>query len=260
MIKQLVIKYPISLFCIINFLTVIFIVVFFSFNNIPQWAPGLYAILIVIVLKGKVGMYLILKSTLFKTVYFKFYLLALILPIFICGLSYIVISFIESKELIFLTFEHSFEDYGILVLFIVLGSYGEEIGWRGFMLPQLQKKYSLVKSSIIIGAFWGIWHLNILSGIPVFTIYILLVIEFSLITSWLYVKTNGNIMAPIILHASIDICSFVFFEKTVTAEIVSSQSMMLLYGTITICFFFPCIFMTKDMLSNKQDVYKSFKK
>ena len=34
------------------------------------------------------------------------------------------------------------------------GPLGEELGWRGFALNELQKKHSPIKSSIIIGFWW----------------------------------------------------------------------------------------------------------
>ena len=39
------------------------------------------------------------------------------------------------------------------------GGFGEEFGWRGFMLPELNKKFKLLKSSLIIGVFWTTWHM-----------------------------------------------------------------------------------------------------
>ena len=35
---------------------------------------------------------------------------------------------------------------------------GEESGWRGFLLPELTKKYSLRVSSLIVAAIWIFWH------------------------------------------------------------------------------------------------------
>lgn len=35
---------------------------------------------------------------------------------------------------------------------------GEELGWRGYLLPNLCKKYSPIISTLITGVIWGIWH------------------------------------------------------------------------------------------------------
>jgi len=38
-----------------------------------------------------------------------------------------------------------------------LAAFGEELGWRGFLLHQF-RNMSFAKASILIGAIWGIWH------------------------------------------------------------------------------------------------------
>lgn len=250
--KTIITKYPIILFCILNIIASLLIFLLSdSFNNTPQWSPGLFAILIILFMRGKADVYQLIKSTLFKCVNLKWYLAALMFPVLFCGLSYIAISFIEYKELTYLEFNHSLCDYAVLVLLMLLGSYCEELGWRGFMLPQLLKKHSLFLSSLLIGIFWGIWHLNISLGIFVAIIYIILVIEFSFISSWLYIQTKQDLLAIIILHTSIDICSVIFFEHFVMAETVNSQSMMLLYGIVVISFFPLCIRSIRHILINR---------
>lgn len=35
---------------------------------------------------------------------------------------------------------------------------GEELGWRGYLLPNLLEKMSPIKATIVSGVIWGIWH------------------------------------------------------------------------------------------------------
>ena len=36
---------------------------------------------------------------------------------------------------------------------------GEEAGWRGFLYPELQKKFGTGKAMLLGGMIWGLWHL-----------------------------------------------------------------------------------------------------
>jgi uncharacterized protein len=46
----------------------------------------------------------------------------------------------------------------------LIPAFGEEFGWRGFMLPHLAKRYSL-RSALLLHAFiWWAWHLPVIVG------------------------------------------------------------------------------------------------
>ncbi|WP_312648738.1 CPBP family intramembrane glutamic endopeptidase [Aminipila sp.] len=56
-----------------------------------------------------------------------------------------------------------------VLIFVVLGpivniipTMGEELGWRGYLLPKLRMFLSDRAALIITGAIWGIWHLPII--------------------------------------------------------------------------------------------------
>ena len=54
----------------------------------------------------------------------------------------------------------------IAALILVLGGpLGEEIGWRGFLLPHLQQRRSPLLASLIVGAVWFVWHLPLFTGL-----------------------------------------------------------------------------------------------
>ena len=46
-----------------------------------------------------------------------------------------------------------------LPVMFVTGAMGEELGWRGFLLSALRKRWSLLPSALIIGVFWAMYHI-----------------------------------------------------------------------------------------------------
>lgn len=46
----------------------------------------------------------------------------------------------------------------------ILSALGEEIGWRGFMVPALYERLGLNKTLLISSLFWCCWHLPLLIG------------------------------------------------------------------------------------------------
>ncbi|MFJ5766376.1 lysostaphin resistance A-like protein [Lysinibacillus sp. NPDC093210] len=42
---------------------------------------------------------------------------------------------------------------------MIIGGGLEEIGWRGYLQPALQKRWSAFTSTLIVGGIWAIWHL-----------------------------------------------------------------------------------------------------
>lgn len=228
--KKFLINHLISLYCFLNIILVLVIATVYSLDEVPQqWAPTFFAICIVYLIKGRIGVKELLSKMVFNKAYFKWNILAFIIPFVICGISFLIVSFIEHQELVFPTLHHSLGIYCLYLLLIILGSIGEEIGWRGFMLPLLLKKHSYLVSSVLIGVFWGIWHLRFQVGIFVFFIYIILTIELSIIMSWLHQKTHGNIVSAIIIHSSLNLFALLLFEEIVVNISQNIELIKILY-------------------------------
>lgn len=46
----------------------------------------------------------------------------------------------------------------VLLVVQCFGAVGEEIGWRGFVQPRLEQRWSVVGSAVVVGVLWGLWH------------------------------------------------------------------------------------------------------
>jgi len=52
-------------------------------------------------------------------------------------------------------------------LLTLIPSFGEEFGWRGYMLPRLVKRYSTRKAILIHAFIWWAWHLPVIFTIGI---------------------------------------------------------------------------------------------
>jgi membrane protease YdiL (CAAX protease family) len=105
-------------------------------------------------------------------------------------------------------------------------SLGEEIGWRGFLVPELSKWMSLRNVGLVSGLIWGVWHLpGILSGgygadgTPLafqITCFMVMVISSGIIFAWVRIK-SGSLWTAVILHAVHNNVIQAFFDR-ITAD------------------------------------------
>jgi uncharacterized protein len=103
-----------------------------------------------------------------------------------------------------------------VVVFGFGASFAEELGWRGYALDPLQRRYTALIASLIIGLAWGMWHLplfliegsyqnSIGIGTTLFWFYMLGTVLWSILYTWIYNHTSRSILAMIVLHAFLNI-------------------------------------------------------
>lgn len=94
------------------------------------------------------------------------------------------------------------------VLLVFTDGLGEELGWRGFLLPRLLSSYRAVPASLILGFGWWLWHLPLLwtagAAMEAQPLWLLLadLMAKSLIFTYVFLGTQGSILMAILLHAS----------------------------------------------------------
>jgi membrane protease YdiL (CAAX protease family) len=98
--------------------------------------------------------------------------------------------------------------FGSIVNF--LANTCEEIGWRGFALPHLQKRYNALIATLIVGTLWSLWHLPLvfLVGNPMseFTlVWFISIAADAFIYTWIYNSTKGSILLVALFHGSLNL-------------------------------------------------------
>jgi membrane protease YdiL (CAAX protease family) len=105
----------------------------------------------------------------------------------------------------------------ILAVFSTLGllpslffALGEEIGWRGFLVPELAKVTSFTSTALVSGAAWSVYHFPLIlfadynSGAPkwyALLAFAWMAVAASFVFAWVRLK-SGSVWTAVILHAS----------------------------------------------------------
>jgi membrane protease YdiL (CAAX protease family) len=117
--------------------------------------------------------------------------------------------------------------YGIAT-FLVLGTLqsllsatGEELGWRGFLVPTLARSMSFTKVSVISGAIWAVWHMPLIifadynGGTPAWysvLCFFVMVVSMGFVFAWIRLR-SGSVWPAAILHASHNLFVQAFFDR-----------------------------------------------
>jgi membrane protease YdiL (CAAX protease family) len=86
---------------------------------------------------------------------------------------------------------------------------GEELGWRAFALPRLQRRTGALGAALIIGVIWGAWHLPLFlfPEMPLadFPFFFAQVVAASIIMTWLYNSTGGRLCITLVAHLMLNL-------------------------------------------------------
>ncbi len=113
--------------------------------------------------------------------------------------------------------------------------YGEEVGWRGFVLPRLQARHSALVSSLLVTLGWALWHAPLFLYRPGYTEmnaagiagWLFSLVTGSVLLTWLYNGSRGSLLTVAIFHAAIDV---VFTSESSSPVVVNAAGAL-----ITVC-------------------------
>lgn len=102
----------------------------------------------------------------------------------------------------------------ILQVFVV--AVGEELGWRGWLLPRLLERLSWLQSTLATACVWTLWHGPLLiTDLKTSSMFVLGVLGLSVLFTWIWASTRRRLFAVVIAHAAAN--APMFFWNQVSA-------------------------------------------
>lgn len=239
---------------------------FYRFLVIGSFGPTFAGIITTYAFEGKAELIILLKKYFKFRFPFKYYLLSLLPFSIIAALIYYFIGIrtldVSKNSLAYFTILLGVIN-GLLSGFLSgAGPLGEELGWRGYLLPELNKvKQSDLASSIKLGLIWAIWHVPLFLfpdfrvglNINVFSLlYPLSLTLIAFIMTKIAKWTRGSVFIAIWFHGIINVTlSYMTSEKLWN---LSGNSPLQQYLIVLLILFVGCI--VYNYIDNK--VAKSF--
>lgn len=202
--------------------------IFMIFYALSGYSPAIAGLLSAHKFYSKNDFSKFLKSCINIKKGFREYLYVLATILILWTTPFIVVYFFKDKYIL-LTYPLVFLTWITPVM--IFGGGLEEIGWRGFLLPKLLSKYSPLKSSLVIGVIWSLWHLPLwfVVGSPQqnldFLPFALSCLASSFILTYIYVETD-SIWLCILFHALDNACSYMFKYPVDMHLVISSSTVV----------------------------------
>lgn len=220
------------------------------------FAPSTMSIILTVFLYKKKGLKALLTKLTKWRCNLAYYIIAVFYWIVSLYIFYLICKFSGNNgEVTFSNIKPYIKPCYILGNFMVIlllgGPLGEEIGWRGFLLPSLQKKLNPFCSSIVLSIIWSCWHLPLffIAGTDQYGVSFLLFIIIETINTitmtWIFNRTNGSLIFPILYHTCNDMIWSVFLIAAGSFAIANVYKFFIVQIVIM-------IFVVRDMFKNSK--------
>jgi CAAX protease family protein len=98
----------------------------------------------------------------------------------------------------------------------------EEVGWRGFLLDELQRRRSVLVSTAVVALVWAAWHLPLLISEPTGqrppVPFVVWVLGQAVLLTWIYNTSAGSVLLAILFHTAVNVSTRLLLEPFLGQE------------------------------------------
>lgn len=100
--------------------------------------------------------------------------------------------------------------FGAWAVLLLIAAPGEELGWRGWALPELQRRHDPLVATLLLVPGWAAWHLPAFVYDPVFSAmgpgeiagWLFSLAAGAVVLTWLFNASGEHVAAPVAFHAA----------------------------------------------------------
>jgi membrane protease YdiL (CAAX protease family) len=98
---------------------------------------------------------------------------------------------------------------------LVFYGFGEEVGWRGYLQPTLERRRPALQAAVLLSVVWALWHLPLfgitdgyrqMAAVGFIGFYLSLLVA-ALVFAWLWHRSGRSLLVVAIFHAVFDIAT-----------------------------------------------------
>jgi membrane protease YdiL (CAAX protease family) len=185
----------------------------YALYYLASTGPALSALIVTAFAEGRAGLRKLLGHLVKWRVGVGYYIFAVLVPVALFGIALVINRiFTGAWTDLGLLGQADYLPYlgipGVLSVWFLTYGMGEEIGWRGFALPHLQRSRPAANAALLLGLIWAGWHLPafffrdtyIEMGPLGFPMFVVSIVFASVVFAWLYNSTGGSLLLVILFH------------------------------------------------------------
>ncbi len=201
---------------------------------LAQWGPGLAALAMLVIFRGDHHRFSIVD----RSIPLSRYAVAALVPL---G-GALAVYLINTRILGAIPFGDSTPTPWLLHLWMPLGAFGEELGWRGYLHKSLDIRHTGLVSSFIVGIMWALWHVGLYqNGILYMGFVLVLIVSYSVVIYALVQAMSFNVILAAVFHLMINITNLFSYS------IINETSFMVVNALVWAAIAFTVVLARKPL-------------
>jgi membrane protease YdiL (CAAX protease family) len=110
----------------------------------------------------------------------------------------------------------------MILVGMLVGAFGEELGWRGYLQKMLGARLNGLVAFIIVGVLWGLWHVgNYQNGAAYVLFFVLSTIGYSAVMAWLIQTAGYNVIPAALFHFAVNAGFYILKDALTDVRLIA---------------------------------------